>query len=179
VSYPFLNVAFANIQYSLVAYPLFLYESVVGYYIRNPPIQALSMINRRWSTVALGQVIMLFIVLGYYSTITSYCLVFLVGSCKDPMPWTAEAQGTETDAEAAQKYWYDDVLNNFSPEELGTRSNGDLGGLNGSVVGALAVTWFLTFMAMAFGKDLVEQITRVTVIAPIFIMILMVSVALV
>jgi len=91
------------------------------------------------------------------------------------MPWTADAQGTETDAEAAQKYWYDDVLNNFSPEELSTRSNGDLGGLNGSVVGALAVTWFLTFMAMAFGKDLVEQITRVTVIAPIFIMILMVS----
>ena len=87
-----LNVMFANIRYSLVAYPLFFYESVVGYYIRKPPIQALSIINRRWSTVALGQVIMLFLVLGYYSTITSYCLVFLVGSCKDPMPWTAEAQ---------------------------------------------------------------------------------------
>lgn len=37
------------------------------------------------------------------------------------MPWTAEAQGTETDIEAAQKYWYGDVLNKFTTEELKVR----------------------------------------------------------
>ena len=37
------------------------------------------------------------------------------------MPWTAEAQGTETASEAAQKFWYEDVLNKFTDEELETR----------------------------------------------------------
>ena len=99
--------------------------------------------------------------LFFHQAVTSYCLIFLVGSCQDPMPWSAEVQGTATDAEAATNYWYVDVLNTYrTVEELEARPAASLGGIQGSVVGALFVTWFITFLAMGFGKKLVEKITR-------------------
>lgn len=57
------------------------------------------------------------------------------------------------------------------------REPGDLGGFNGSVVGAIFFTWLLTFMAMVFGKELVDKISRVTVIGPVVLMIVMVAAA--
>jgi len=69
-----------------------------------------------------------------------------------------EAQGTETDVHAAIKYWEEDVLNKFTEEELETREAGDLGGIQGHIVGALFVTWFIGFISMAFGKELVHKV---------------------
>ena len=157
------------LQKQLVAYPLFFYEMVAGYFIRKPPIQAFKIIHPRWATVPIGQFIMIFLNMGYFSMIASYCRelycsevyvyninvqfysnhLFFFFSCLsrwklsrpyvskqllclnslllnvyllNPFrPWTAEAQGTETESEAAQKFWFEDVLNRFTEEELETR----------------------------------------------------------
>ena len=70
-----------------------------------------------------------------------------------------EAQGTDTDVEASIKYWEQDVLNKFTDEELENRETGDLGGVQGHIVGALFVTWFLAFISMAFGKEIAHKVS--------------------
>lgn len=161
----------------LIAFPLYFYEMVVGFFVGRPAIEALTTLRPRWLSVSFGQVLMVVFQLGYFSVMTSYSLIFLVGACQTPLPWSAEAQGTEKNTEAAMKYWYEDVLNKYSDEELMERPRGSLGGVQGHLVGAVFVTWFFTFCAMSLGKELVEKVTHYTVIGPIIIMIIMVVTA--
>ena len=143
----------------LVAYPLFFYELVVGFFIGKPALEAWTTIRPRWIGLSLGQLLMMILGVGFFSVLTSYTLIYLVGSCQNPMPWTAEVQGTETNSEAAIKYWDEVVLNKFSKEELEDRKPGEFGGIQGHVVAALVVTWFIGFISMAFGKDLVHKVS--------------------
>lgn len=143
----------------LVAYPLFFYEMVVGFFIGKPALEAWTTIRPRWIGLSIGQLLMMIFQMGYFSVVASYCLIYLVGSCQDPMPWTAEVQGTETNAEAAIKYFEEGVLNKFSKEELANRSPGELGGIQGPIVAALFVTWFIGFISMAFGKKIVHEVS--------------------
>ena len=72
-----------------------------------------------------------------------------------------KAQGTATDAEASIKYWETSVLNKFTDEELENRETGDFGGVQGHIVGGLFVTWFIGFISMAFGKEIVHKVSDV------------------
>ena len=72
-----------------------------------------------------------------------------------------KAQGTATDAEASIKYWETSVLNKFTDEELENRETGDFGGVQGHIVGGLFVTWFIGFISMAFGKEIVHKVSDI------------------
>ena len=56
----------------LVAYPLFFYEMTAGYAIGKPAVLALTTIHRRWTGSAFGQLLMMLLQMGYFSTSESH-----------------------------------------------------------------------------------------------------------
>jgi len=52
-------------------------------------------------------------------------------------------------------------LNKFTDEELENRETGDFGGVQGHIVGGLFVTWFIGFISMAFGKEIVHKVSDI------------------
>ena len=74
----------------LVAYPCFAYEMVVGFFVGKPALDAWRLIRPRWIGLAFAELLMMICQMGYFSTIAAYCLVYLVGSCQEPLPWSAE-----------------------------------------------------------------------------------------
>ena len=52
-------------------------------------------------------------------------------------------------------------MNKFTDEELENRETGDFGGVQGHIVVGLFVTWFIGFISMAFGKEIVHKVSDI------------------
>ena len=74
----------------LVAYPIFFYEMVVGYFMGKPALDAWRTIRPRWIGFSFGQPLMMIFQMGYFSVVAAYCLIYIVGACQEPLPWSAE-----------------------------------------------------------------------------------------
>ena len=66
---------------------------------------------------------------------------------------------------SAERFWTERVLNRY-PDTDG----GELGPLQGKIVGALLFVWFIVFLALVFGKKILAKVTWVTVVGPILLM---------
>ena len=54
---------------------------------------------------------------------------------------------------SAERYWTEEVLNRY-PDTDG----GELGPLQGKIVGALFFVWFVVFVSLVFGKQVLAKV---------------------
>lgn len=149
-----------------VAWPLFLYELILGQYMRLTFIKTWEAIRPRWLSFGWAQFLLLFIVQSYFSVVITYTLPYIVGSCQTPLPWT--------DGTTSQEYWEDTILNSY--DDLNDKPPGP-GPIQWRLAVALLVFWIITFFSVAFGKNVLSLITYVTVIMPVVLMIILVIVS--
>ena len=139
-----------------VAWPLFIYELILGQYLRLTFVKAWEMVRPRWLSFGWAQFLLLFIAQSYFSMIITYTLPYIVGSCQEPLPWT--------DNTASQEYWEDTILNSY--DDINDKPAGP-GPIQWRLAVSLLVFWAITFFSVAFGKNILSQITYVTVTMPV------------
>lgn len=148
-----------------VAWPLFIYELILGQYMRQTFVKTWGSIKPRWISFGWAQFLLLFITQSYYSMIVSYTLPYIAGSCMDPLPWT--------DNTTSQDYWQHSILNSY--DDLNDKPPGP-GPIQWKLAVSLLIFWMITFFSVAFGKNLLSKITYVTVIMPVVLMVILVIV---
>jgi len=142
-----------------VAIPAYLIEMVMGQYTRKSTIDCFKMIHPRWTGLGFGQVIMLFWVIPYYNVLVAYACIYIAGSLSDPLPWIGDSA----------KYWNVNVLNNYA----GNYDGVGLGGIHWQLAVALLVVWLIIALSVAFGKQILAKVTWVTVLGPVFLLIVL------
>ena len=151
-----------------VGTPLFMYEMIVGQYLRLHAYNAWTFIKPRWEGLAMSQFVMVLLVQSYFVMIIGYTVPYMIGSCQDPLPWTEHSAGSEG-------YWFENVLglkevqsvtdnNTVVLEEVETFA------LKWDLVGSLLFTWIVVFLSTSFGKTILANVTYVTVLAPFALM---------
>lgn len=150
----------------LVAWPLFIYEMIVGQYTRKSFIRTWVAIRPRWLSFGWSQFLLLFVAQTYFSVVITYTLPYIAASCQEPLPWT--------DNTTSQIYWNTTILNGYT--NLNDKPPGP-GPIQWRLAVSLLIFWIITFFSVAFGKNVLAQITYVTVIMPVVLMIILVIVA--
>jgi len=145
----------------LVSVPLFLYEMILGQYTKLSTIPTYAAIRPRWLSFGFAQAAMLFAVQSYFSMIIAYTLPYIVASCQDPLPWMDDSE----------RYWKVTVLNGYPSEELKTSG---LGAIQPKLALSLFIVCSITYFSIAFGKHVLAQVTYVTVIMPVVLVIIFV-----
>jgi SNF family Na+-dependent transporter len=146
----------------LVAVPLFMYEMIVGQYTRLSTIHCYHTIRPRWASLGVASGCLLFIVLSYYGMVVAYTFPYLWNSLKTPLPWLEQG---------AEEFWFDHVLNQY--EDIHNKPWG-LGPIQSHLAWSLLAFWILVFLTVGFGKHLLAKVTYVTVIMPVFLMVILV-----
>ena len=146
-----------------VAWPLFIWELILGQYLRRTFIDAWQAIRPRWLSFGWAQFLLLFIAQSYFSVIIAYTLPYIASSCREPLPWT--------DGTTSEEFWTDTILNQY--DDLNDKPPGP-GPIVPHLAIALFVFWLITFFSVAFGKKVLAKITYVTVIMPVVLMIILV-----
>lgn len=146
----------------LVAIPLFLYELIIGQHTRLSTIRCYQSIAPRWKGIGYAAGAMLFLVLSYYAQVVAYTLPYVVASCESPLPWLEKG---------ADAYWSNTILNKYAEGE--TVPTG-LGGIETSLAVSLFCFWIIVLLSASFGKDILAQITYVTVYMPVVLMLILV-----
>lgn len=141
----------------LVAMPLYLVELGLGQYTRMGAIASFTMIRPRWRSLGWAQVSMVAVLLAYYNVLLAYSCIYIIGSCVSPLPW--KSKGSEF-------YWNNDVLNNFSEK-------GPMGDVQWKIAVSLLFVYMLVFFSVGFGKKVLTDITWVTVVGPVCLMIIL------
>ncbi|CAE7700573.1 Slc6a5 [Symbiodinium pilosum] len=148
----------------LVAWPLFIYEMILGQYLRKTFVATWTHIRPRWASFACAQFLLLFIAQTYFSVVITYTLPYIAASCEHPLPWT-ESSSTE--------FWSNSILNSYP--DLNSKPPG-LGPIQWRLAVSLCIFWLITYLSVAFGKGILAQITYVTVIMPVVLMVILVVV---
>lgn len=146
----------------LVAVPLFLYELIIGQHTRLSTIRCYQTIAPRWKGIGYAAGAMLFLVLSYYGQVVAYTLPYIMASCESPLPWLENG---------ADDYWSNIILNSYGEGE--DKPTG-LGGLETSLAVSLLCFWIIVLLSASFGKDILAQITYVTVYMPVVLMLILV-----
>jgi NSS family neurotransmitter:Na+ symporter len=146
-----------------VAWPLFIWELILGQYLRRTFIDAWEAIRPRWLSFGWAQFLLLFITQSYFSVVITYTLPYIVSSCQEPLPWT--------DGTTSEEFWKGNILNQY--DNLNDKPPGP-GPIVPHLAIALFVFWVITFFSVAFGKKILAKITYVTVIMPVVLMIILV-----
>ena len=145
----------------LVAVPLFLYEMIVGQYIRLSTIHCYEKIRPRWQSLGIASGCMLFLFLCYYGMVVAYSLPYIWNSLKDPLPWIEDG---------AESFWTNSILNSY--DDLSQASG--LGPIQANLATSLILFWVMVFMTVGFGRDVLAKITYVTVLLPVLIITILV-----
>ncbi|KAL3939843.1 MAG: hypothetical protein SGBAC_005501, partial [Bacillariaceae sp.] len=146
----------------LVACPLFLYEMIMGQYIKLSTIRCYDKVRPRWKGLGIASGLMLFIILCYYGMVIAYTLPYIISSLQSPLPWIATG---------AENFWLDTVLGSVDEQ---TETVSGLGGVKGNLVLALFCFWVIVFMTVGFGREVLAKITYVTVLLPVGLVAIMV-----
>eukprot|EP00980_Cylindrotheca_fusiformis_P007370 scaffold1525_cov142-Cylindrotheca_fusiformis.AAC.170 len=144
----------------LVACPLFLYEMIMGQHVRLSTIRCYNTVRPRWKGLGMASGLMLFVVLCYYGMVISYSLPYIWNSLKDPLPWIATG---------AENFWLENVLDAANSDNVK-----GLGACQGNLVASLFVFWLIVFMTVGFGRQVLAKITYVTVLVPVFLVVVLV-----
>jgi SNF family Na+-dependent transporter len=92
----------------------------------------------------------------------------MIGSCQDPLPWTEHSAGSEG-------YWFEKVLGLKEVQSSTDNATEVLEevenfAMKWDLVGSLLFTWIVIFLSTSFGKNIVANVTYVTVLAPFALM---------
>lgn len=163
-----------------VGTPLLLYEMILGQYLRSSFAVAWTAIKPRWEGLALSQFVMVAIVQSYFVMIIGYTVPYMFNSCIDPLPWVVHKDGSEG-------YWYEQVLGlrEYSPSTIedvngtSTTSIDELVDVDGiemkwTLVASLLFVWVIIFFASSFGKRILSDVTYVTVLLPVILMVILI-----
>lgn len=138
----------------LCSLPFYLMELGMGQHVKLSVIETFYKIRPRWWPLGLAQILgESVVVVSYYNVLLAYSLFYMARSCEDPLPWHGNAQ----------EFWIKDVLRAPDVSE-GT----DLGRVSGPLAGCLLAIYFIIFLAVGFGKDILAQFTWITVVLPVF-----------
>jgi len=148
-----------------VAVPLFLYEMILGQYVRLSFVPTWRFIRPRWLSFGIAQFYLLFIAQSYFSVVITYTIPYIIGSCVEPLPWTVHTT-------TPQGYWENQILNKYAEDEPRTGP----GPIQWKLATSLLLFWVITYFSVAFGKSVLAQITYVTVIMPVILMLILVIV---
>lgn len=139
-----------------VAWPLFTFELVLGQYMRLTFVETWKAVRPRWLSYGWAQFVMLFVAQTYYALVVTYTLPYIAGSCVEPLPWTDNTTSLE--------YWQDTILNSY--DDLNDKPPGP-GPIQWRLAVCLLVFWMINFFSIAFGKNILSQITYITVMMPV------------
>ena len=149
-----------------VATPLFMYEMIIGQFLRLHALNAWKFIHPRWQGLAYAQCFMLWVVLGYFVMILAYTIPYMLGSCQDPLPWLVHPNGS-------QGYWNQEVLGFevLSGNETKVVEGNEM---QLHLVGSLLLVWVVIYFSISFGKEMLARITYFTVLSPVVLVIILV-----
>ncbi|CAN8074847.1 unnamed protein product [Agarophyton chilense] len=147
----------------IIGIPVLILEVAVGQFYQTGDAGAFGKINPRFRGVGLASILAAFVVTTYYCVLVAWTLRMFVYSC----------QGSETrwrGITGSQAYdWFENIVtgletvaDNLAPTRL-----------VGPNVGALAITWVLIYLCLAFGVKWTGRIAYVTVVLPIAILIVL------
>jgi len=143
----------------LVSMPMYLVEMAVGHQTRLSTVDCLKAIHPRWEGLGIAQITMTFLCSTLYSVVIGYAVVYVYGSLQDPLPWEGSQQ-------AAEDYWANSVLNRWPNGGEGQF----LGGIQMPVALGLFIVHLMNFAAVAFGTEVLEKVTWVTVVGPLVLL---------
>lgn len=119
--------------------PLYMMELIMGQHTRLSTVPCFTMIRPRWRGLGYAQALLVAYALSYYNVLLAYAVIYIVGALIEPLPWSEEALPPENGVGSAERFWNERVLNKY-PNDPG---GGELGPLQGKIVGALFFVWFL------------------------------------
>jgi len=122
-----------------VSWPLFIFEMILGQYVRKTFTKTWETVRPRWLSFGWAQWLLLFIAQSYMAMVTTYTLPYIVGSCRTPLPWTGNSEG----------YWKNTILNSF--DNLQNKPAGP-GPIQPVLAVSLLVYWLITYFSVVFGK---------------------------
>ena len=117
-----------------------------------------AVIKPRWRSLGWAQIGMVSTILAYYNILLAYSCLYIIASCISPLPW--EEKGSEA-------YWSKDVLNEYG------EGNEELGPVQWKLAVSLLFIYILVFFCVGFGKKILTDVTWVTVVGPILLMIIL------
>ena len=156
----------------LVAMPMYQMEMVLGHHTRGSTVKCFNTIRPRWRSIGYAQALMLFYALAYYNVLIAYAAIYMMGSLVSPLPWSDEAvdpaAAAAVNKSASEYYWSHEVLNEY--ESLEGRG---LGPVQPQLAGSLLCVWLVVFVSLVFGKQILAKITWVTVVGPVFLLLVL------
>lgn len=141
----------------LLGIPLYLLELALGQVYRKSTLHTLRDVHWRCTGIGVAMAVMSSLVSFYYNVIIAWALVYIVQSFKNPLPWENNAQA----------YFTDQVL------KMSSGGMKDVGGLNGPLVGALAVAWIVIYFSVFKGIKGTGKVVYFTATFPFILLILL------
>eukprot|EP00754_Rhynchopus_humris_P039886 Rhum_TRINITY_DN22965_c0_g1::Rhum_TRINITY_DN22965_c0_g1_i1::g.176647::m.176647 len=158
-----------------VACPLFILELCLGQATRCSTIECFRRIHPMWLGVAVASTLMVLFVCTYYNMLLAYCVIYLLASLKDPLPWSEEAYAQRgivlVNTSASEDYWENTVLRRFTLAELDDTNSA--GAMQWHLVASLAVIWIVIFLVLSNGIHSTSKAAYITVPLPIILMTVM------
>ena len=144
------------ISFVFIATPLFMYEMILGQFVRLSALPAWKFVHPRWAGLGYSQFLMTFIVQSYFVMVIAYTLPYIFGSCVEPLPWI----------ENSEDHWYSTILG----------QNGKHGEsfIQWHLLVSYIAVWVIIFLSISFGKEILSKVTYVTVIAPVVLILILV-----
>eukprot|EP01064_Diplonema_japonicum_P015990 TRINITY_DN24031_c0_g1_i1.p1 TRINITY_DN24031_c0_g1~~TRINITY_DN24031_c0_g1_i1.p1 ORF type:complete len:691 (+),score=114.26 TRINITY_DN24031_c0_g1_i1:33-2105(+) len=145
----------------LIAHPVYLLELGWGQIMRKSTVFAYSEIGKRWVGVGYACVLAVVLVQSYYTVLLSYCLMYLLESLKDPLPWTV-------DNVTAESFWNTEILGLDPLEEAA-----GLGSVQWHLVVGLFISYVIVYIAVFRGISVGVKITYFTVGIPCLLIVVL------
>ncbi|MBK4732532.1 sodium-dependent transporter [Oxynema sp. CENA135] len=138
----------------LVGIPLLIVEFAIGQKMQQGAIGTYTRLHPRFSGLGILALISAFIITSYYAVVMAWSLLYLFASVR--VEWSANSQD----------YFFNRIL------ELSASVN-DLGGIDGSIFGALLVIWIAIYFSVWKGTKSVGKVVRYSVPLPVILLLLL------
>jgi len=144
-----------------IGIPVLFLEIGFGQYHQTGDVGVFGSFNKRLRGVGLCSVIAGYVLLTYYSMLISWVFNAFFNSWSPEAPWLSDS----FDGGAAKGYFFDKIVGMETID--GTLQANRIVGAN---VGYSFLTWFITFVSIAFGPKLTGRITYFTMGFPILLL---------
>ncbi|XP_060553326.1 sodium-dependent neutral amino acid transporter B(0)AT3-like [Ruditapes philippinarum] len=155
--------------------PLFYLELAVGQRLRKGAVGSWNQVSPYLGGIGLASAAVSFNVALYYNTIMAWCILYLVQSFQDPLPWSTcpsvqHGNITVVDDECQRSgpttyFWYRETLQ-ISPDIESTP------GFNLKLAAALLASWILVYLCMIKGIKSSGKVVYVTATFPYFVLVI-------
>ena len=154
---------------AMIASPMFLYEQIIGQYVRLSTLRCYQAIHSRWASLGWASCGFLILVASYYGMVVAYSLPYLIQSMLNPLPWTQ--------ADSPEQYWFENILNTYTEsddiDDSTDFNESKLGPVQSNLAFSLFLVWVLVFISCGFGKGVLFKVVQITIILPVVLMLIL------